>query len=122
MLLFIVLIALIALGTLLDGFAITVLVLPIIELSQVPALLELRPDSSDLNVWFGVIKIIILAMALISPPIGMNVFVVKSVAPDMSMRDIYIGVLPFWIAMMICLVILVGFPQISLFLPNTMLN
>ena len=64
----------------------------------------------------------ILQMERISPPVGMNVFVVKSVAPDMSMRDIYIGVLPFWIAMMICLVVLVAFPQISLFLPNTMLN
>ena len=125
-LLFIVLIAFIALGTFLDGFAMMVLilpiVLPIIEQSQVPAFLELRPDSSDFNVWFGVIMVIILEMALISPPVGMNVFVVKGVAPDVAMRDIYIGILPFWIAMMICLVILVAFPQISLFLPNTMLN
>jgi len=125
-LLFIVLIAFIALGTFLDGFAMMVLilpiVLPIIEQSQVPAFLELRPDSSDFNVWFGVIMVIILEMALISPPVGMNVFVVKGVAPDVPMRDIYIGILPFWIAMMICLVILVAFPQISLFLPNTMLN
>ena len=52
----------------------------------------------------------------------MNVFVVKGVAPDVPMRDIYVGILPFWFAMMICLVILVAFPQISLFLPNTMLN
>lgn len=126
MLLFIVLIAFIALGTFLDGFAMMVLilpiVLPIIEQSQVPAFLELRPESSDLNVWFGVIMVIILEMALISPPVGMNVFVVKGVAPDVPMRDIYIGILPFWIAMMICLVILVAFPQISLILPNTMLN
>ena len=125
-LLFIVLIAFIALGTFLDGFAMMVLVLPIvlpiIEQSQVPAYLELRPDSSDFNVWFGVIMVIILEMALISPPVGMNVFVVKGIAPDVPMRDIYIGILPFWIAMMICLVILVAFPQISLFLPNTMLN
>ena len=125
-LLFIVLIAFIALGTFLDGFAMMVLilpiVLPIIEQSQVPGYLGLRPDSSDFNVWFGVIMVIILEMALISPPVGMNVFVVKGVAPDVPMRDIYIGILPFWIAMMICLVILVAFPQISLILPNTMLN
>jgi TRAP-type C4-dicarboxylate transport system permease large subunit len=97
-------------------------VLPIIEQSQVPGYLGLRPDSSDFNVWSGVIMVIILEMALISPPVGMNVFVVKGVAPDVPMRDIYIGILPFWIAMMICLVILVAFPQISLILPNTMLN
>ena len=125
-LLFIVLIAFIALGTFLDGFAMMVLVLPIvlpiIEQSQVPAYLELRPDSSDFNVWFGVIMVIILEMALISPPVGMNVFVVKGIAPGAPMHDIYIGSLPFWIATMICLVILVAFPQIFLFLPNTMLN
>jgi TRAP-type C4-dicarboxylate transport system permease large subunit len=126
MLLFIVLFTFIALGTFLDGFAMMVLVLPIvlpiIEASQVPAFLELRPDSSDFKVWFGVIMVIILEMALISPPVGMNVFVVKGVASDLSMRDIYIGIIPFWIAMMVCLVILVAFPQISLILPNTMMS
>ena len=125
-LLFIVLIAFIALGTFLDGFAMMVLVLPIvlpiIEQSQVPAYLDLRPDSSDFKVWFGVIMVIILEMALISPPVGMNVFVVKGVAPDVPMRDIYIGILPFWVAMLACLIVLVAFPQISLVLPNTMLN
>ncbi len=126
MLLVIVLLAFIALGTFLDGFAMMVLVLPIvlpiIEQSQVPAYLNLRPDSSDFKVWFGVIMVIILEMALISPPVGMNVFVVKGVARDVPMRDIYIGILPFWLAMMACLVVLVAFPQISLLLPNTMLN
>ena len=66
--------------------------------------------------------VIILEMALISPPVGMNVFVVKGVASDLPMRDIYIGIIPFWIAMMVCLVILVAFPQISLILPNTMMS
>ena len=55
--------------------------------------------------------VIILEMALISPPVGMNVFVVKGVAPDVPMRDIYIGILPFWLAMMICLVIRWRFPR-----------
>ena len=44
------------------------------------------------------------------------------VALDVSVRDIYVGTLPFWVEMMICLVILVAFPQIALILPNTMLN
>ncbi len=63
------------------------IVLPIIEQSQVPAYLDLRPDSSDFKVWFGVIMVVILEMALISPPVGMNVFVVKGVARDVPMRD-----------------------------------
>ena len=125
-LLVIVLFAFIVLGTFLDGFAMMVLilpiVLPIIEQSQVPAYLDLRPDSSDFKVWFGVIMVVILEMALISPPVGMNVFVVKGVARDVPMRDIYIGILPFWLAMMVCLAVLVAFPQISLILPNTMLG
>ena len=125
-LLIIVLLAFIFLGTFLDGFAMMVLilpiVLPIIEQSQVPNFLELRPDSSDFKVWFGVIMVVILEMALISPPVGMNVFVVKGVAQDVPMRDIYLGILPFWIAMILCLAVLVAFPQISLLLPNTMLG
>ena len=125
-LLAIILLAFIALGTFLDGFAMMVLilpiVLPIIEQSELPAFLGMRPESSDLRVWFGVVMVIILEMALISPPVGMNVFVVKGVARDVPMRDIYIGILPFWAAMMICLAILVAFPGLSLILPNTMLS
>ena len=125
-LLMIVLVAFIVLGTFLDGFAMMVLVLPIvlpiIEQSQVPNFLELRPDSSDFKVWFGVIMVVILEMALISPPVGMNVFVVKGVARDVPMRDIYLGIMPFWVAMILCLAVLVAFPQISLLLPNTMLG
>lgn len=125
-LLIIILLAFIALGTFLDGFAMMVLilpiVLPIIEQSEIPAFLDMRPESSDLKIWFGVVMVIILEMALISPPVGMNVFVVKGVARDVPMRDIYIGILPFWAAMMVCLAVLVAFPQLSLILPNTMLN
>ncbi len=98
------------------------IVLPIIERSEIPAFLSLRPDSSDLRIWFGVVMVVILEMALISPPVGMNVFVVKGVERDVPMRDIYAGILPFWAAMMACLIVLVAFPQLSLFLPNTMLG
>ena len=125
-LLLIVLLAFIALGTFLDGFAMMVLilpiVLPIIEQSQVPNFLDLRPESSDLRIWFGVVMVIILEMALISPPVGMNVFVVKGVARGIPMREIYVGILPFWAAMIVCLAILIAFPQLALLLPNTMLE
>ena len=125
-LLVLILLAFIALGTFLDGFAMMVLilpiVLPIIELSEIPAFLGMRPETSDLRIWFGVVMVIILEMALISPPVGMNVFVVKGVAQDVPMRDIYIGILPFWAAMMICLGVLVAFPNLALVLPNTMLD
>ena len=122
----IVLTTFIFLGTFLDGFAAMVLVLPIvlplIEQSNVPDMLGFAADSSDLRIWFGVIMVIIIEMALISPPVGMNVFVVKGVARNISMREIYIGILPFWGAMILALLVLILFPQICLFLPNSMIQ
>jgi TRAP-type C4-dicarboxylate transport system permease large subunit len=66
--------------------------------------------------------VIIIEMALISPPVGMNVFVVKGVAQNISMRDIYIGILPFWGAMIVALLLFILFPQICLYLPNNMIR
>ncbi len=71
-------------------------------------------------IWFGVVVVIVLEMGLISPPVGVNVFVVKSVAKDVPMGTIFRGIWPFWPAMGVCLAFLVAFPQIALFLPNTM--
>ena len=114
------------LGTFLDGFAMMVLVLPIvlpiIAQSKIPAMLGLGGTSSDLKIWFGVVMVIIIEMAMISPPVGMNVFVVKGVARGVSMKEIYIGILPFWVAMVVCLILLIAFPQLALLLPNTMIN
>ncbi len=125
-LLVLILIGFILLGTFLDGFAMMVLilpiVLPIIEQSGIPDFLGMRPESSDLRIWFGVVMVIVLEMALISPPVGMNVFVVKGVARDVPMREIYIGILPFWAAMMVFLAVLVVFPDLALLLPNAMLG
>ena len=123
-LLMLVLIVFIFLGTFLDGFAMMVLVLPIvlpiIEQSGLDEVLGIAAGS-DMKIWFGVVMVIILEMALISPPVGMNVFVVKSVA-DIPMSDIYRGILPFWLAMLLCLLIIIALPQLSLYLPATMLN
>lgn len=106
--------AYIVLGTFLEGFAMLVLTLPIVH----PLILALGYDP----IWFGVVMVIVLEMGLISPPVGVNVFVVKGVAEDVPLRDIFAGIIPFWIAMAVCLVILLIFPQIALFLPNTMIT
>lgn len=123
-LLAIVLIAFIFLGTFLDGFAMMVLVLPIvlpiIEQSGLGEVLDISAGS-DMKIWFGVVMVIILEMALISPPVGMNVFVVKSVA-EIPMNDIYRGILPFWLAMLLCLIIIIALPKLSLYLPAMMQN
>jgi tripartite ATP-independent transporter DctM subunit len=112
--LMILLLTFIVLGTFLEGFAILVLTLPIVH----PLIIQLGFDP----IWFGVVMVIVLEMGLISPPVGVNVFVVKGIAEDVPMSQIFIGILPFWLAMGVCLAIIVAFPQIALYLPNTMIN
>ncbi|NNE87688.1 MAG: TRAP transporter large permease [Silicimonas sp.] len=102
------------LGCFLEGFAMLVLTLPIFF----PVVLQLGIDP----IWFGVLVVLTLEMGLISPPVGINVFIVKSVAPNVSLGEIFRGVAPFWGAMLVTLLILIAFPQISLLLPNTMFN
>ena len=102
----------IVLGTFLDGFAILVLTIPLVQ----PILASLGVDM----IWFGVMIVVTLEMGLISPPVGLNTFVVKSVAPDVTMGAIYRGIIPFWLAML-ALLALIGFlPQIATFLPQAM--
>lgn len=112
--LFIILAAYIVLGMFLEGFAMLVLTLPIVH----PTILALGFDP----IWFGVLMVIVLEMGLISPPVGLNVFVVKGIAEDVPMSEIFVGILPFWVAMGACLVLLVAFPEIALFLPRTMIR
>ena len=102
------------LGCFLEGFAMLVLTLPIFF----PVVLQLGIDP----IWFGVLVVLTLEMGLISPPVGINVFIVKSVAPNVSLADIFRGVVPFWLAMILTLIVLIAFPQISLILPDTMFN
>ena len=71
-------------------------------------------------IWFGVLMVIVLEMGLISPPVGINVFVVSGIAPDVPMRKIYRGVIPFWIAMFVVLVALLVFPALATSLPDSM--
>ena len=71
--------------------------------------------------WFGVVGVIVVEMGMITPPVGMNVFVVKGIAPDVPMGTIFRGVLPFLVAMFVCLILIVIFPQIALWLPETLL-
>ena len=69
-------------------------------------------------VWFGILIVVVVEIGLISPPVGMNLFVIRSLLPHVSTRTIFIGVTPFLIADCIRLVLLVAFPAISLYLPN----
>ncbi|MFN3274240.1 MAG: TRAP transporter large permease [Paracoccus sp. (in: a-proteobacteria)] len=102
------------LGAFLEGFAMLVLTLPIF----VPIVSGMGIDL----IWFGVLVVLTLEMGLISPPVGINVFIVKSVAPKVPLGQIFVGVAPFWVAMLITLAILIAVPQLSLYLPGTMIR
>lgn len=110
----VILAAYIMLGMFMDALSMLVVTIPIVY----PIILEAGFDP----IWFGVIAVIVIEMGMITPPVGINVFVVKSIAPEVPMGTIFTGVMPFWCAMFISLVVLIAFPQIALILPNTMFN
>ena len=107
-----VLVMFIVLGTFLDGFAMLVLTVPLVQ----PILESLGIDM----IWFGVMIVITLEMGLISPPVGLNIFVVKGVAPDVPVRTIFRGIAPFWLALLAALILIALFPRIALMLPDAM--
>ncbi len=102
------------LGCFLEGYAMLVLTMPIFF----PVITSLGFDP----IWFGVLAVVMLEMGLITPPVGMNVFIVKSVAPSVPLSDIFRGVAPFLLSMVVLVALLILFPQIALILPNTMLG
>ncbi|MCF8063309.1 MAG: TRAP transporter large permease [Deltaproteobacteria bacterium] len=113
---FVVLLAIIlvyiVLGCVMDCYAIMILTVPIIF----PVIEALHIDP----IWFGVIMVIVLEVGLITPPVGLNVFVLKSAAPGVPLITIFWGILPFLAAALLAIAILFAFPQIALFLPSLM--
>jgi len=100
------------LGCLMDALAMIILTVPIVF----PVIKELGFDP----IWFGVIVVVTVELGLIHPPVGMNIFVIKSVVEDVKISTIFYGVLPFIITDIIRLIILIAFPMIALWLPSKM--
>ena len=100
------------LGCLMDAMAMVILTVPIIF----PVIKTLGFDP----IWFGVIVVMTVELGLIHPPVGMNVFVIKSVVRDVSFATIFKGVLPFILTDLLRLVILISFPVIATYLPSKM--
>jgi C4-dicarboxylate transporter, DctM subunit len=100
------------LGCLMDAMAMIILTVPIIF----PVVTHLGFDP----IWFGVIIVMTVELGLIHPPVGMNVFVIKSVVKDVSFATIFKGVIPFVLTDLVRLVILIAFPILALWLPTRM--
>jgi tripartite ATP-independent transporter DctM subunit len=100
------------LGCVMDPFAMLMIVVPIL----VPIIKNMGFDP----IWFGVLTVIMMELGMITPPVGMNVFIMKGVAGDVPMYTIFRGLFPFVLAMAVCVALIVAFPQFALFLPDTM--
>jgi tripartite ATP-independent transporter DctM subunit len=101
------------LGCLMDAMAMIILTVPIIF----PVIVQLGFDP----IWFGIIIVMTVELGLIHPPVGMNVFVIKSVVQDVSFMTIFKGVIPFILTDLLRLIILIAFPVIALWLPSQMM-
>jgi C4-dicarboxylate transporter, DctM subunit len=100
------------LGCLMDALAMVILTVPI----MFPVILHLGFDP----IWFGIIIVMTVELGLIHPPVGMIVFVIKSVVHDVDFLTIFKGVLPFILTDLLRLAVLIAFPMIALFLPSRM--
>ena len=94
------------LGLFMDALAMLVITIPVVF----PIILALGYDP----VWFGIIAVLTVELGLITPPMGMNIFVIKAMAPHIKLGEMFKGVTPFIISDVIRLVVLVSFPSISL--------
>lgn len=111
MIMAVILIIYLILGCFIDALALVLLTVPIFY-PVVTDVLGYNP------IWFGVITVLVVAMGVITPPVGMNVFIIKGVVKDVPLETIFKGVWPFIIAIFACIALLIIFPQIATFLPN----
>lgn len=97
-------------GCFMDSMALVVLTVPVIY----PVVVRLGFDP----IWFGVIVVLVSEMGVITPPVGVNVYVIKGIAPDIPLETIFKGIFPFLIAIIINTLILMIFPRLALILPG----
>jgi tripartite ATP-independent transporter DctM subunit len=100
------------LGTAMEELSMVLLTIPVF----LPVILQLGFDP----IWFGILIVCVVEIGLISPPVGMNLFVLKTLIPGVSQGTVFRGVLPFMLADVIRMAILIAFPALSLYLPSLM--
>jgi tripartite ATP-independent transporter DctM subunit len=100
------------LGTAMEELSMILLTVPVFF----PLIVHLGLDP----IWFGILIVVVVEIGLISPPVGMNLFVLNALLPHVPTRTLFHGVLPFMVADVVRLAILIAFPAISLWLPSLM--
>ncbi|HSG76870.1 MAG TPA: TRAP transporter large permease [Burkholderiales bacterium] len=112
------LVALIALGCLMDSLSMILLAIPFFW--PVISGLDFGMSVEELKIWFGILALIVVELGLITPPVGMNVFVINSLARDVPMSRTFLGVMPFFGAEIVRVALLVAFPGLVLWLPKVL--
>lgn len=121
------LVALILLGCLMDSLSMILLVIPFFW----PMLMEINGgiyqgadgagfgmSTEDLKVWFGILALIVVELGLITPPVGMNVFIISAMAKDVPMIETFRGVMPFFLAELFRVALILALPALTLWLPR----
>ncbi len=101
-------------GCLMDAFGLMMLTMPIL----IPIMGALGIDL----IMYGILMILMIEMAAITPPIGINVFILSGMARHVPMYTIFRGIVPFFFAILVMVVLLIAFPQLATFLPSTMMG
>ena len=102
----------IVLGCFIDAVSMIVMTLPIVF----PIIISLGYDP----IWFGIIVVILVEIAMITPPIGLNVYTIHGLRPNLPLSDVVLGSMPFMCIMIVALALLTAFPDIATWLPSTM--
>ncbi len=125
--LIIMLVILILLGCFMDSLAMILVVVPFIW----PVLVDLNGgdyttaataayglDTEELKIWFGILALVVVELGLITPPVGLNVFIISSLAENVGMRAVFRGVMPFFSAEIVRVALLLSLPALTLFMPR----
>ena len=108
-----ILVLYVILGCFMDSLSMILLTIPVFF--PIVSALDYGLPPDELAIWFGILVLIVVEVGLITPPVGMNLFVIHSMAPELAIRDTYQGVLPFVASDLARVVVLVLFPSITLF-------
>jgi TRAP-type C4-dicarboxylate transport system permease large subunit len=106
----------VALGCVMDSLAMILITIPIFW--PIIAALDFGLSPDDLKIWFGIITLMVVEIGLITPPVGLNVYVINSLAKDVPMIDTFRGVLPYLASDAVRTTLVVAFPILSLWLPR----
>jgi len=110
------------LGAVLESLSMILLTVPVFYplVTQLDFGTGLLKDPEMILIWFAIIVVVVTEISLISPPVGMNVFVIRTVLPEVKLSTIFSGILPFWVADLLRLTLLVLAPGVTLWLVNLM--